>query len=131
MPRLADEQRYPASESTIYRVLRAADQQHRRGRSQPPRTVKAPTSHVATAANPVWSWDITCLPTAVQGQYFYLYPIEDIYSHKAVGWEVYEQESGELGVALLQKMYNLGVAPSHSRPRVSDDTHTRNPCSGR
>lgn len=57
MPRLADQQRYLASESTFYRILRAADQQHRRGRSQPPRTVKGPTSHVATAANQVWSWE--------------------------------------------------------------------------
>lgn len=76
VPRLADQGRYLASESTFYRVLRAADQQHRRGRSQPPRTVKAPTSHVATAANQVWSWDITYLPSAVRGQYFYLYLIE-------------------------------------------------------
>ena len=91
------------------------------------------------------------LPAAVRGQYYYLYLIEDIYSRKAVGWEVHEQESGELGAGLLQrsvlseqcllnppvlhsdngapmksatmlqKMYDLGVTPSHSRPRVSDD----------
>ena len=151
VPRLADEGCCLASESTFYRVLHAADQQHRRGRSQPPRTVKAPTSHVATAANQVWPWDITYLPAAVRGQYFYLYLIEDIYSRKAVGWEVHEQESGELGAKLLQrsvlseqcplkppvlhsdngapmksatmlqKMYDLGVTPSHSRSRVSDD----------
>ena len=103
VPRLADKGRYLASESTFYRVLLAADQQHRRGRSQPPRTVKAPTSHVATAANQVWSWDNTYLPAAVRGQYFYLYLIEDIYSRKAVAWEVYEQESGELAAGQLQR----------------------------
>lgn len=151
VPRLADQGRYLASESTFYRVLRAADQQHRRGRSQPPRTVKAPTSHVATAANQVWSWDITYLPSPVRGQYYYLYLIEDIYSRKAVGWEVYAQESGELAAKLLQrsvigeqclrqplvlhsdngapmksqtllsKMHDLGITPSRSRPRVSND----------
>ncbi|SDE69375.1 putative transposase [Desulfuromonas thiophila] len=151
VPRLADAGRYLASESTFYRVLHAAGQQQRRGRSQPPRTVKAPTSHVATTANQVWSWDITYLPAAVRGQYFYLYLIEDIYSRKAVGWEVHESESGELGAQLLQrsvlseqcllrppvlhsdngapmksatmlqKMSDLGIMPSHSRPRVSDD----------
>jgi putative transposase len=151
VPRLADQGRYLASESTFYRVLRAADQQHRRGRSQPPRTVKAPTSHVATAANQVWSWDITYLPSAVRGQYFYLYLIEDIYSRKGVGWEVYAQESGELAAKLLQrsvigeqclrqplvlhsdngapmksltllsKMHDLGITPSRGRPRVSND----------
>ena len=31
VPRLADQGRYPASESSFYRILRAADQQHRRG----------------------------------------------------------------------------------------------------
>ena len=41
----------PASESSFYRILRAADQQHRRGRSQPPRHVPAPTSHAATGPN--------------------------------------------------------------------------------
>ncbi|MNZ72371.1 hypothetical protein D3C78_907500 [compost metagenome] len=82
VPRLADKGSYQASESTFYRVLRAADQQHRRGPSQLPRTVKASTSHVATAANQVWSWGITYLPAAVRGQHFYLYLIEDIYSRR-------------------------------------------------
>jgi putative transposase len=59
VPRLADQGRYVASESTFYRVLRAADQQHRRGRSQPPQRRAPPTTHVATAARQVWSWDIS------------------------------------------------------------------------
>ncbi|MGH8601253.1 MAG: IS3 family transposase [Gammaproteobacteria bacterium] len=151
VPRLADQGCYLASEATFYRVLRAADQQHRRGRSQPPRKLIAPTSHVASAANQVWSWDITYLPSPVRGQYYYLYLIEDIYSRKGVGWEVYGQESGELAAKLLQrsviseqclrqplvlhsdngapmksatllsKMYDLGVTPSRGRPRVSND----------
>jgi putative transposase len=87
----------------------------------------------------------------VRGQYYYLYLIEDIYSRKAVGWEVYEQESGEraaelmqrtvLGercaeqplllhsdngapmksVTLLSKLYGLSITPSRGRPRVSND----------
>ena len=36
VPRLADEGEYIASESSFYRVLRDADQVHRRGRSNPP-----------------------------------------------------------------------------------------------
>ncbi len=90
VPRLADQGRYLASESSFYRILRAADQQHRRGRSQPPRHVPVPTSHTATGPNQVWSWDITYLPSLVRGQYYYLYLIEDIYSRKGVGWEVHE-----------------------------------------
>ena len=34
VPRLADRGRYPVSEATFYRVLKAADQQHQRGRCQ-------------------------------------------------------------------------------------------------
>jgi putative transposase len=99
----------------------------------------------------VWSWDITYLPTLVHGQFYYLYLVEDIYSRKAVGWEVYEQESGEHAAGLMQrtvmaercwgaplvlhsdngapmksstllaKLYELGVTPSRGRPRVSND----------
>lgn len=151
VPRLADKGIYIASESTMYRVLKAEDQCHRRGRAQALGKHKAPTSYRAEAANQVWSWDITYLPTHVRGQFYYLYLFEDIYSRKAVGWEVYEQESGDLAAGLLQrivmteqcfssppvlhsdngapmksltlltKMYDLGITPSRGRPRVSND----------
>tara|TARA_R100000322_G_C5425284_1_gene187305 strand:- start:39 stop:1055 length:1017 start_codon:yes stop_codon:yes gene_type:complete len=151
VPRLADQGRYIASESSFYRVLRAAHQQHRRGRSLPPHRHPAPTTHVARKPNQVWSWDITYLPSPVRGQYYYLYLIEDIYSRKAVGWEVHSAESGDEAATLLQrsilsekclreplvlhsdngapmksatllaKMYDLGVTPSRGRPRVSND----------
>jgi putative transposase len=51
VPRLADRQRYLASESTFYRVLRAAGQQQHRGRSQRPRRHSAPTTHAAKGPN--------------------------------------------------------------------------------
>lgn len=151
VPHLADKGIYIASESTMYRVLKAQDQCHRRGRAQAPGKHKTPTSYRAEAANQVWSWDITYLPTHVRGKFYYLYLFEDIYSRKAVGWEVYEQESGDLAAGLLQrivmteqcfsnppvlhsdngapmksltlltKMYDLGITPSRGRPRVSND----------
>lgn len=108
VPRLADKGQYVASESTFYRVLRAAHQQHRRGRSQPPQRRVAPATHVAMAANQVWSWDITYLPSPGRGKYYYLYLIEDIYSRKAVGCEVYEQECGASAVA-LDSVHGRGV----------------------
>lgn len=151
VPRLADEGRYMASEATFYRVLHAADQQHHRSRAKRPHRHEAPTTYAATAANQVWSRDISYLPSPVRGKFYYLYLIEDIYSRKAVGWEVYDAESGEKAVALLQrsvtrekcwrqplvlhsdngapmksvtlltKMYDLGITPSRGRPRVSND----------
>ena len=62
--------------------------------------MKAPTT--GSHRYQVWSWGVIYLPTAVRGQYFYLYLIEGIYSRKAVGREVHEQESGELGAQLLR-----------------------------
>lgn len=151
VPRLVDLGVYMASESTIYRILREADQQHRRGHSLKPHRHPAPTTHIAEAPNQVWSWDITYLPSQVRGQYYYLYLLEDIYSRKGVGWEVHAEESGDNAATLLQrsvireqcvrqplvlhsdngapmksatllsKMYELGITPSRGRPRVSND----------
>lgn len=103
VPRLADQGRYLASESSFYRVLHAADQLHRWGRSQRPKRHPAPTTHAANGPNQLWSWNITYLPSPVRGQYYYLYLIEDLYSRKGMGWEVHEQECGDKAAALLQR----------------------------
>jgi putative transposase len=99
----------------------------------------------------VWSWDITWLPSPIRSMYFYLYMIMDVYSRKIIGWEVHPMESAELSAPLVQKailsekclldppvlhadnggpqkgftmrakLEDLGVTPSYSRPRVSND----------
>jgi len=56
---LDEEDRYLASESTFYRVLRQADEQHRRGRAGAPRHAGPPRRHCADAPNQLWSWDVT------------------------------------------------------------------------
>lgn len=151
VPLLADEGRYVASESSYYRVLREAGQAYRRGRAASPRSASKPTSYTATAPNQVWSWDVTWLPSSVKGQFYKLYLIEDIFSRFPVGWEVHDEETGELAAELVQrsvlaqrcanrplvlhsdngapmksytlkaKMEALGIVASHSRPRVSND----------
>jgi hypothetical protein len=146
VPILLDDGIYHGSESSFYRILKQADQLHHRGRSRAPKNVGKPTSYTAHKANEVWSWDITYLSSRVKGQFYYLYLFEDIFSQKVVGYEVYEQECGERAGNLLQrcmlreqclnkplvlhsdngapmkaKMEELGVLPSYSRPRVSDD----------
>jgi putative transposase len=103
VPRLADEGIYLASESTFYRVLKAHKQLHHRGRAKKAQKRKTPTTHIATAPRQLWSWDITYLASPVRGRFYYLYLFEDIFSRKIVGWEVYEQESGELASGLLQR----------------------------
>ena len=150
VPRLADQGLYVASESTMYRLLREEGQLAHRGRAKPPvsRTVE---EHVATAPNQVWSWDITYLQTTLKGRFFYLYLILDIYSRRIMGWTVHEEETAELastlmrvacadndldpagivlhsdnggpmrGATMLATLQWLGVVPSYSRPRVSND----------
>ena len=151
VPRLADEGKYIASESSFYRVLREAEQVNRRGRAQAPRLVPTPHSFKAKAPNQVWSWDITFLASSIRGAFYRLYLVEDIFSRKIVGWEVHDHESAEhasvlirktclaegiyedglvlhsdnggpmKGATMLATLQTLGVVPSFSRPSVSDD----------
>lgn len=105
VPILADRGVYIASEATFYRVLRAADLLHHRGKAKmvnPDRKTQ-PKAHKATAPNQVWSWDITYLPSTVKGQFYYLYLILDVYSRYIVGWEVHECESAEYAAQLINK----------------------------
>jgi len=150
VPTLADRGEYIASESSFYRVLRRAGEMAHRGRARPS-TPRPVSTHTATGPNQVWSWDITYLPTAVRGVYLYLYLVVDVWSRRIMGWAVHTEESsehaarlikaacaaagvapGELvlhadnggpmrGATLLATLQQLGVMPSYSRPRVSDD----------
>ena len=153
VPMLADENIYLASESTFSRVLREHGQTAHRGRAKAPKPVRPPTTHIASAPGQVWCWDMTYLPANVQGRWFYLYLILDLYSRKIVGWEVHDRDDadhaahlvkrtalaegiatslskpvlhGDNGATLkattvLAMLKWLGVKPSYSRPRVSDD----------
>ena len=149
VPLLADRGSYVASESSFYRVLHDEKLQHRRTRARPP--AKRPHEHVADGPWQVASWDITYLRSHVRGQFFFLYLVEDVWSRKILGWDVHESESSEFaallvervrrsadrdldgwvlhsdnggpmkGATMLATMQRLGVIPSFSRPRVSDD----------
>jgi transposase InsO family protein len=151
VPRLADQGRYIASESTLYRLLHQAGQMTHRRLERAPQKRSKPRALTATGCDQVYCWDITYLPTQVRGSYFYLYLFVDLFSRKVVGWQVYDCESAELASGLLQDicarqgcvpgqlvvhsdngapmkgetmlatMQRLGVAPSRSRPSVSND----------
>lgn len=151
VPALADDGIYLASESSFYRILKEHNMQHHRGRTEQPVT-RVISTHIATAPNQVWMWDITYLNGPVKGQFFYLYLISDLFSRDIVGWEVWEEESAEhaselikrttldqhvlsteplvlhsdngspmKGATMLATLYQLGITPSNSRPRVSND----------
>ena len=100
--RLADRGQYIASESTFYRVLRAARQLGHRSAQRLGQPRSKPRALRATAPNELFSWDITYLPTLVTGHYFYLYLFLDLFSRKIVGWQVYENESSEPAGAVMR-----------------------------
>ena len=104
VPALADEGSYIASESSFYRVLRAHHQIRHRGRAHAPTAApKPPTTHHATRPRQVWCWDMTYLPTAVLGQWFYLYLILDLYSRKIVGFTVEANDHSDHAAHLLRR----------------------------
>ena len=103
VPMLADEGVYLASESSFSRVLRAHGQAIHRGRAKAPRASRPPTTHIASAPRQVWCWDMTYLPGAVLGRWFYLYLILDLYSRKIVGWEVHDSDHADHAAHLVRR----------------------------
>ncbi|WP_457553213.1 IS3 family transposase [Desulfobacula sp.] len=150
VPRLADQGIYLGSEATMYRILRELKMNIHRQSSLPAKR-HSPDPLIAKGPNQLWSWDITYLPSTVRGRFFYLYMVMDLYSRKAVACQVYEYESGDLAgdlitdaclcekiskdqitlhsdngspmkaAAMLAKLQDLGIIPSFSRPRISND----------
>ena len=151
VPRLADRGEYLASESTFHRFLHEEGLLKRRGRAKTPSDRRPPPVKTATGPCELWSWDITYLATATRGTFFYLYVVLDVWSRKIVGWKVHTTESSEhaaalidaacaaegvgrdqlilhsdngapmKGATMLATLQALGVVPSFSRPRVSND----------
>jgi transposase InsO family protein len=143
-----DENRYHASVSTMYRILREKGEtrERRRQGTHPPR--KKPEL-MATGPSQIWSWDITKLRGPDKGIWYQLYVLLDIYSRYIVGWMCAANESAELAEALIadaidrnrtaplsvhadrgtsmtsktvaELLSSLDVHRSHSRPRVSND----------
>jgi putative transposase len=106
---------------------------------------------LAFAPNEVWSWDITKLPLVRRGIYLSLYVVLDLFSRFVVAWMLSRKENSALAEQLmnealarygivpgqltlhqdrgspmiaqgyLERMMELDVTCSHSRPRVSND----------
>ncbi len=147
---LADKGKYIGSESTFYKILKEEKMLKHRGKSKQANRYR-PAPLVALAPNEIWTWDITYLKTFIMRHFFYLYLFMDIFSRKIVGFDIHEEESMEYsselveklckaegiskdqlvlhadnggpmkGATMLAKLEKLGVAPSFSRPRVSND----------
>ena len=59
VPKMADQDNYIASESTLYRILKAEKLDAHRGRSKPKTERKKPEPYIAKNPNEIWSWDIS------------------------------------------------------------------------
>ncbi len=147
---LLDDNRYVASISTMYRVLRNHGEvrERRRQAIHPPRTRP---ELVARKPNQVWSWDITKLRGPDKGVYYDLYVIIDIFSRYVIDWMIAPTETAELAEAFIARaiasqnvdpdtltihadrgtsmtskpvaalLAELRITRSHSRPHVSND----------
>lgn len=112
---LADNGQYVASESSFYRILRDAGQQHHRGRARAPGPPAPKPTHTASAPNQIWCWDITWLPSTFAGSFFKLYVILDLFSRKIVASEVWEHENAANSETLLRRAClaeNIAAKPS-------------------
>ena len=147
---LLEEGCYLCSPRTMYRILAANDEvRERRDQLRHPRYSRPEL--VATRSNQVWSWDITKLKGPAKWVYFYLYVMLDLFSRYVVGWLLAGSESASLATRLIsetcakqniregeltihadrgsamtsktlaEKLSDLGVEKTHSRPRVSND----------
>jgi len=147
---LLEKGRYLCSPRTMYRILAdCAEVRERRDQLRHPNYTKPEL--IATAPNQVWSWDITKLKGSAKWVYYYLYVLLDLFSRYVVGWLLAEHESAGLGTRLIaetcakqniregeltihadrgpamisktlaEKLCDLGVEKTHSRPHVSND----------
>jgi putative transposase len=151
VPQLLDEGRYLGSIRTYYRVLaenQAVPERRNVLRRPTPAPVPRLT---ATRPLQVWTWDITQFGCLLRGVVLYLYLVLDLFSRYLIGWLIAERQSGALAEHLLSECYQrwnilpgqltvhndnggpmiaqpvtalwplLGIEPSRSRPRVSND----------
>jgi putative transposase len=147
---LLEEERYLCSPRTMYRIL-ADSKEVRERRNQLRHPHYHRPELVATRPNQVWSWDITKLKGPIKWTYYHLYVMLDLFSRYVVGWLLAMNESASLAARLIaetcakqnvregdltihadrgtamtsktlaEKLIDLGVKKTHSRPRVSND----------
>lgn len=151
VPALADKMIYLASESTFYRVLREHNQQHHRGRSKAPTKKPLATHCATGPNQVwMWDITWIPGPIKGQFYYLYLIldlfsrkiVAWDIWEEESAALAselvrravlsegltkkhplVLHSDNGSpmKGATLLEMLYKLGITPSRSRPRVSND----------
>lgn len=95
VPMLADEGIYLTNESTFSRLLRTHGQMAHCGHTKTPKQQHPPSTYIALELRQVWCWEMTHRPDRVQGRWFHLYLIPDLYSRKIVGGEEHDSVHAE------------------------------------
>lgn len=151
IPTLADRGSYLASESTFYRLLHAKGLQHHRGRARAPTPRPASPSADGPWQLAAWDITYLRSHVRGQFFYLYLvedvwsrkilgWDVHDTESSELAaelveriretagpdvdlrGWVLHSDNGGPMkGATMLATMHRLGIVPSFSRPRVSDD----------
>ena len=151
VPTLADRGTYLASESTFYRVLHAEGLQRHRGRSSPPSPRPLGPAANGPWQLAAWDITYLRSHIRGQFFYLYLvedvwsrkilgWAVHDVESSELAaelverirdeagpdvdlrGWILHSDNGGPMkGATMLATMHRLGIVPSFSRPRVSDD----------
>lgn len=146
---LLDKKIYIASVSSFYRVLKRRNALAHRSETKTGTSRNKPAELKAFRKNQIWMWDITWLKSPVTGIWYYAYVIEDLFDRSIIDWMIFNNESDEhaaqlfkhacrkenarpdyvhsdngnpmKGITLIAFYYMLGIIPSFSRPRISDD----------
>jgi len=151
VPTLADRGTYVASESTFYRVLRGAGLQRHRGRSRAPTPRPLGPAANGPWQLAAWDITYLRSHIRGQFFYLYLvedvwsrkilgWNVHEVESSELAaelverirdetdpdvdlrGWILHSDNGGPMkGATMLATMHRLGIVPSFSRPRVSDD----------
>ena len=101
---LDEEQKLIASVSSFYRIARDKNLLTKRTKASTGTKLNRKTPHlVATAANQVWSWDVTQIETVNRLQRLYLYVIVDIWSRFVVGWILEEHEKSSHAIEMWKQ----------------------------
>ncbi|WP_217426392.1 hypothetical protein [Candidatus Methylobacter favarea] len=60
----------------------------------------SPQALSAAAPNPLYSGELTYLPTAIKGQFCYLCLFLDMFTRQIIGWQVFTEESSHYASAV-------------------------------
>lgn len=67
----------------------------------------------ASAANQVWSWDITYLPTTESGIWLYLFLVTEVWNCRMVSLDVHEREDPS-----VQMIWSVEIASESGSARA-------------